>query len=398
VKLTISVIAATLLLSACAPAAPATPTSAPTTAPAAKPTAAPAAQPTVAPTTAPTAAAKPTTPPTPPPQATPTTAPAKPKDVLKLKVGDAVSPPPALPQTVGTLAGPLGFYAQEGLEVEIVAVQGTPSVITAMRTGDIDIGIINSSDIIELTAEKAFELRVIVAPNDRNFFLILSRDNIATVQDLKGKNYAINRPGSEDHALTLNVLNHMGVDPAEVGFVTVGLPNVRIQALLANQVHATTTSVATWVTIKNEPGLKILVSQDDFAKATQLMSNVAAVSTKVRTEKEEALRRYVAAIIKASRYYAQNKDAWVTDMGKLRQDIKKEDLESLWDQFKTSWSVNGFMNPSLFQRTSDYLYTTADFKDTPKIEVSEWVDPQLVDSVLREIGVFPGWDDPGRPI
>jgi NitT/TauT family transport system substrate-binding protein len=262
----------------------------------------------------------------------------------------------------------------------------------------VDIGIINSSDIIELAAEKAFEMRVILAPNDRNFFLILSRDNIASVQDLRGKGFAINRPGSEDHALTLNVLRSMGVDPAEVNFVTVGLPAVRIQALLANQVQATTTSVATWVTIKNEPGLKILVSQDDYAKATQLMSNVAAVSTKVRTEKAEALRRYVAAIMKASRFYSQNKAAWVEDMGALRQDIKKEDLESLWDQFKTSWAVNGFMNPSLYQKTSDYLYTTADFKDTPKIEVKEWVDAELVDSVLRDIGVFPGLDDPGRPV
>jgi NitT/TauT family transport system substrate-binding protein len=407
-KLNLLVIAAALLLGACAPAAPATPTAASTSAPAAaaKPTTAPAA----APTTAPAAAAKPTTPPAPapttPPTAAPTTAPAKPAaapatkptDVLKLKIGDAVSPPPALPQTVNSLAGPHGFYEAEGLEVEIVPVQGTPSVITAMRTGDVDIGIINSSDIIELAAEKAFEMRVILAPNDRNFFLILSRDNIASVQDLRGKGFAINRPGSEDHALTLNVLRSMGVDPAEVNFVTVGLPAVRIQALLANQVQATTTSVATWVTIKNEPGLKILVSQDDYAKATQLMSNVAAVSTKVRTEKAEALRRYVAAIMKASRFYSQNKAAWVEDMGALRQDIKKQDLESLWDQFKTSWAVNGFMNPSLYQKTSDYLYTTADFKDTPKIEVKEWVDSELVDSVLRDIGVFPGLDDPGRQI
>jgi ABC-type nitrate/sulfonate/bicarbonate transport system substrate-binding protein len=192
-KFSFWVMVAAVMLGACTPAAPAAPTSPPATS-------APAAA-------APTAAAPPTTPPT----AAPTTAPAKPtaapaaepkvqakpKDVLKLKIGDAISPPPALPQTVNSLAGPHGFYEQEGLEVEIVAVQGTPSVITAMRTGDVDIGIINSSDIIELTAEKAFEMRVILAPNDRNFFLIMSRDNIATVQDLRGKNFAINRPGSE---------------------------------------------------------------------------------------------------------------------------------------------------------------------------------------------------------
>ena len=119
--------------------------------------------------------------------------------------------------------------------------------------------------LIKLAADKSFEMKVIAAPNDRNFFLVLSRDDIGSIQDMKGKNFAINRPGSEDHALTMNVMRSMGLNPSDVNYVTVGLPNVRVQALLANQVHATTTSVATWVTIKDEPGIKILVSQDDFA-------------------------------------------------------------------------------------------------------------------------------------
>jgi len=143
---------------------------------------------------------------------------------------------------------------------------------------------------------------------------------------------------------------------------------------------------------------KDMVTQDDFAKATQLMSNVSAVSTKVRQEKAEALRRYTAAMIKTSRFYSENKEQWVTDMAKLRPDIATVDLQALWDQFRTSWSVNGFMNPALYQKTSDYLYSTEDFADVPRIELNAWVDPSLVDAVLKELGVHPGWDEPGRPI
>ena len=59
----------------------------------------------------------------------------------------------------------------------------------------------------------------------------------------------------------------------------------------------------------------------------------------------ESLRRYVAAIVKASRYLAQNKQAWIDGMSVERPDITPADLGSLWDEFDQSWAVNGQLNP-----------------------------------------------------
>src|ERR1700680_3836626 len=77
--------------------------------------------------------------------------------VMKLKIGPATTPPPALPESVLWLARDLGFYQKEGLDVEITEVQATPSVIAAMRSGDVDLGNINSEDIIRLTATNDLE-------------------------------------------------------------------------------------------------------------------------------------------------------------------------------------------------------------------------------------------------
>ncbi|HEV7665491.1 MAG TPA: ABC transporter substrate-binding protein [Chloroflexota bacterium] len=317
---------------------------------------------------------------------------------IKLRIGTATTPPPALPESTLWLARDLGFYQKEGLDVEIVEAQATPSVIAALRSGEVDVGNINSEDVIRLTAGKDLEMRTINSSNGRNFFMIVGKSSIGSVKELSGKSYAIARVGSQDHALSTKVLAAKGVAADALSFVAVGQPNVRAQSLLAGQVDATTMSLATWVTVQNEKGLKVLVNADDYFAAVPLVNKGNAVSTKVLAEKPEALRRFTAAIIKASRFFAENKQGWVDGMTKLRPDIARADLEFLWDQFGASWAVNGQLNMSAYQTSTDFLYETGTFTDTARIDAKDWADTQFVDAVLKDVGVYPKVDDPGRPI
>jgi NitT/TauT family transport system substrate-binding protein len=323
---------------------------------------------------------------------------AVPRDVIKLKIGTATTPPPALPESTLWLARDLGFYQQEGLDVEITEVQATPSVIAAVRSGDVDVGNINSEDVIRLTASKDLEMRTINSSNGRNFFMIVGKSSIGSVLELTGKSFAIARVGSQDHALSTKVLAAKGVPPDGLSFVAIGQPNVRAQALVAAQVDATTLSLATWVTVQKEQGIKVLVNVDDYFSAIPLVNKGNSVTTKVLAEKPEALRRFTAALVKTSRYFAENKQAWVDAMVKLRPDIARTDLEYLWDQFGASWAVNGQLNVADYQKSTDFLYDSGTFNDAPRIEATEWTSTQFLDAVLKDIGVYPSVDDPGRPI
>jgi NitT/TauT family transport system substrate-binding protein len=323
---------------------------------------------------------------------------APPKDVMKLKIGTAVTPLPALPESILWLARDLGFYQKEGLDVEIVETQATPSVIAAMRAGDVDVGDINSEDVIRLTANKDLEMRTINSANGRNFFMIVGKDSIGSILELSGKSFAVSRVGGQDHALSTKVMAAKGLPADSVNFVSIGAPNIRAQALVANQVDATTVSLATWVTVQTEKNIKVLLNADDYFNAVPLVNKGNAVTTRVLAEKPEALRRFTAAMIKASRYFAENKQAWVGAMAKLRPDIAAADLEYLWDQFGASWAVNGQLNMGAYQTSTDFLYDTGTFTDSPRIDAAAWADPEFVDAVLKEVGVYPKLDDPGRPI
>src|SRR5262249_31057414 len=183
---------------------------------------------------------------------------------------------------------------------EITETTATPTVIAAMRSGEVDIGNINSEDVIRLTASKDLEMRTINSSNGRNFFMIVGKASIGSVNELTGKSFAVSRVGGQDHALSTKVLAARGVAPDAVSYVSIGAPNIRAQALVANQVDATTMSLATWVTVQNEKGIKVLVNADDYFNAVPLVNKGNAVTTKVLQEKPEALRRFTAAIIKAS--------------------------------------------------------------------------------------------------
>jgi NitT/TauT family transport system substrate-binding protein len=370
-------LAATLLLWGCAPAPPTTP-------PAERSATGKLDSPP-APASAPTATASSLTAP-------------KPKELFKLRLGLSTTPAPALPNSVLWLAKDLGYYEREGLDVELVEVQGTPSVITAMRTGDVDVGNIGTEEVVKLTANKTLELRAIHAPDASLYFLIAARDSLASVSDLKGKAFGIARLGSVDHSMTELVFRAKGLDPDDLDWVAIGAPGVRAQALTADRIAATTMSVATWATIQHESGVRILVNAEDYFAAAPIVQKVDAVTTKTLMEKPEQLRRFTTAIIKASREFADNKQMWVNAIAKRRPDLDHNDLAQLWDQFRRSWAVNGLMNLNRYQETAEFLYATADFNDVPRIHVRDWADTQFTDTVLREIGVFEKFDEPGRTI
>jgi NitT/TauT family transport system substrate-binding protein len=329
--------------------------------------------------------------------AQPAAAPGAPS-VPQLKLGVAVTPTPALPESSLWLARDLGFYQKEGLDVQITEYEATPNVVTAMRTGDVDVGDINSEDVIRLTASKNLELRTINSASGRNFFMIVGKSSISSVLELQGKSFAVARVGSQDHALSSKVLNAKGLPDNAVNYVAVGAPTLRAQALLAGQIDATTVSLGTWVTMQNQPGIKVLVGVDDYFNSLPLVNKGNAVTLKVLSDKSEALRRFTLALIKTSRYLAENKSAWVDGMARLRPDIARSDLEYLWDQFGASWGVNGQLNLDAYQASTDFLYEQGTFPELAKINAQDWVDPEFVDAALKQVGVYPNVDDPGRAI
>lgn len=322
----------------------------------------------------------------------------KPKETLKLRVGLGSSPVPPLPNSVLWLARDLGFYQREGLDIELIEFQGTPLALAAMISGDIDVGNVSTSEVIRLSATKAAPMRALHSPDARLYFLIAARDEIKTVQMLQGRSFAVARLGSIDHTQSMLTLKALGLNPATLTVLAMGVPTTRAQALVAGRVDATAISVGTWVSIQREPGVKILVDHNTFFENVTVVEKVNAATAKVIEEKPEQLRRFTAAIVKTARHFADNQEAWVSAITKRRAKLDRKDAAMLWNGFRTSWAVNGLMNLDQYKKTADFYYQTAGFEKVPRIEINEWTDTRFLDDALKELGVNQKSDPPGRSI
>lgn len=293
---------------------------------------------------------------------------------------------PLVPNSVMDLALQEGYFAREGVDVQLVRVQQTPSALAAIQAGEGDMANIGTDALLLLVAGGSSDLRAVVSPNKSLPYLIAAKESVAASADLPGKSFGIGRPGSLDHSLSVRVLQKQGVDAGRIDFVSLGQPNQRAQALAAGQIDATTMSIGTWAAMPDRSGLHVLVSQDDYYAAAPVVSKVNIVTTKVLEERRDDVRKVVAALIKASRDFAADPAAWTTAMAKARPDIDAETLDVLGKSFAKSWSVNGGLSKDELDYTVSSLYEGEDFAKLRRVELPEWVDFSVIDEVLTGLG------------
>lgn len=303
--------------------------------------------------------------------------------------------PQLVPNSVMDLAESLGYFEREGVDVELVRVQQTPSAVAALQAGEGEMANISVDAALQLAARDQMKLKAVVSPNKSLPFLIAGKQDIATVSDLAGRSFGVGRVGSLDYSLSGKVLASQGVDPAKLDFVAIGQPNVRAQALAAGQIDATTMSIGVWLALPKKDGLHVIVDPDAYFAAAPVLNKVNVVPDAVLNDRRDDVEKVVRAIVKASRDFAAKPDLWVDAMAAARPDVDRATLETLAKSFVNAWSVNGGLNRAQVDATVDWTYATPDFADLRKVGFDEWVDLRPITAVLKAEGVAPGDDQPG---
>ena len=230
----LSALVGLLVVLACtAPAAP-TPAATPTSPPAVKPTSPPAATPTPVPVAA--AAPAPTPPPSAPsapvaPAASPAASPAA------LAIGSAAGSANA-PTSGGDPAGPTmkiayaspalaslpyyaaitqGFFAQQHVNVQLVRLAPNAAV-AALIQGEVDAS--NSPDTTLIAATRGFPVKVVLSLWKQAPWIIMGRQEITSIQELKGKNVGTNQVGSGPYVYLKAGLERAGMSLSDVNIIS----------------------------------------------------------------------------------------------------------------------------------------------------------------------------------
>lgn len=316
-------------------------------------------------------------------------------DKMRVIITDAITP--LVPNSSAILAKTGGYYERNGLDVELIRVQSTPSAVAALTSGQGDMANIGVDVALQLVARGQLKGKAVTSPDKAIPFMIVAKNAIASPKDLVGKTFGVSRLGGVDHTQSITVLRSLGVDTDKIELVAIGDPAARANVIAAGRVDSTSMSIGVWSSMKEKNGLKPLVSQADYFSAAPVVSKVNFVSDEYAQKNGKLIVAFVKSIMQASRDFHNKPALWAEMMAKDRTDVAKATLDELAQLYKDSWSANGGLNAKQLAFTQDSIYEGQDFKDLRKLTLTEWVDTSFADAALKELGgKAAGLDDPGR--
>lgn len=193
-----------------------------------------------------------------------------------------------------------GFFADEGLDVELVYSRGGSAAMQALVGGSVDYAATSFDVAVQTRAEDA-EIRRFVTTGRLPLFALATApdtvDEITSVADLSGRQVAVSALGNADHTILLFLLNQAGVDPETVRFATIGT-NI-YDVLRLGQVDAAMVQEPA-LSLVVEDGGGELVNFMDIDDATEHLGGAYEfMGVAVREEEREERRDQMAALSRA---------------------------------------------------------------------------------------------------
>jgi NitT/TauT family transport system substrate-binding protein len=134
----------------------------------------------------------------------------------------------------------LGYWKEEGYDVEVFPISGSLAVVQQLIGGGIDVGQANSSVVIQGNTDKNLPLRVLTTNATIGWSLSVKKDSsIKKISDFKGKKIGVFSLASGGIPLLKSYLKQNGIDPEkDIQLISVGAGAPPVLALRRDRVDA----------------------------------------------------------------------------------------------------------------------------------------------------------------
>jgi ABC-type nitrate/sulfonate/bicarbonate transport system substrate-binding protein len=154
------------------------------------------------------------------------------------------------------MAETAGFYAAEGLAVEIVNMSGGSRGTAELAAGRLDAMHVGLSSVVRLNRSGA-DLRIVAALANVIRFTFFSAPGVQTAADLKGGVVGVSTFGSESDAIVTLALQRFGLTRADVTLKEYGGSARRLAAVASGEIKATALNEPA-ASLARERGLNVL--------------------------------------------------------------------------------------------------------------------------------------------
>ena len=195
-----------------------------------------------------------------------------------------------------------GFFRQEGLLADVVQVRGNIGV-TALLSGDAQ-AINNVGTVIRAMERSDLPVKVVSQSLKKNLFWLVTKPEIKSIAELKGKTFGTTTMGGSQHTAALRFLQKAGLDPDKDITVLIGgdVP-AQLQSLVSGVIQLAALSPPTVILARDKFKLKIHGNTlDDLPN----LQNGLAFTEKLLRERRDLAKRIIRARTRAHRYLWDN--------------------------------------------------------------------------------------------
>jgi len=300
-----------------------------------------------------------------------------------LVIGMPVTPP-NLPHIGVYIAKELGYFDEQGINVELTGFESGLQSLRGGVAGGLDIVGASSEPIITVISRGA-KIRSIFSYAHRLTVVMAAQESIRRPADLRGKNLGIQDVGAFREVMTRAVLHSAGLTPQDVNYVPVASAGY-IASLISNKIDTAILHIDQAYMARSKKA-----SLHPLIPLWEIMPNywygTFSTNEELLRKEPDLLARAVAAIIRAHRFIYRNKERTL-DLASKHTGYPKEVLSPAYDALAAAkvWPVNDGMPAEMVDVTINKLVEIGLLKENEKPKVEQVVDRGPANAALAKLG------------
>jgi ABC-type nitrate/sulfonate/bicarbonate transport system substrate-binding protein len=232
------------------------------------------------------------------------------------------------------LAQQKGYMKEEGIDLRVIFIAPTTS-IQAMLGGDVQFTGAGTSALVTI-ARSNTPLKVVAATNDRVLQWLVTKPEITSPKELKGKKIATTGVAAIATFMLKQILTKHGLDGnKDVTYLDVGQGN-QLPALLGGGLDAAILSVEQRY-VGLDKGMREMFF---FGNEVKNSWGTLATTDKVIKENPKMVGGFVRATIKAMRYLRHDKEGTIAAMTKFAG-VSRQQATRVYDDIIGTFTRNG---------------------------------------------------------
>jgi ABC-type nitrate/sulfonate/bicarbonate transport system substrate-binding protein len=278
-------------------------------------------------------------------------------------------------------AGKMGFFDQQGLQVDLVLMRGAEKAALALVGESVYVAV-GSADAFITAIESNFNVAIVAGIINRPSFFIMARKNYKTYRDLRGAVIGVTNISSGPAVALRYVLKAKGLEyPRDYRLVPAGPDVERTMGLSSGQIDATPLAVP-FNFVAEELGYNTIGSYLDVVPDYQV--SVFAVNRGWAERNKNLLTRFMKGMILGMRWFLENKDAAVAFLANELK-LKPEYARRGWEFYKDKglWHPQSQVNMKGMNTTIQIYNEVNPAK--PASAPDKYVDETFLRDALKEL-------------